>query len=68
MYRGAEYNEDLVPEARVEVLCEDDDAEDLIAVIAKAARTGGIGAGKVWLTPVEELVSVRTGERDPAAL
>ena len=68
VYRGAEYQVDLVPKLRIEVLCEDDDAEDLIGVIAKAAQTGRIGDGKVWSVPVDTLVRVRTGERGPDAL
>ena len=68
VYRGAEYTIDLVPKVRIEILCDDDDAEDLIGVIAKAAQTGRIGDGKVWSVPVETLVRVRTGERGPDAL
>jgi len=68
VYRGAEYQIDLVPKVRIEVLCEDDDAEDMIGVIAKAAQTGRIGDGKVWSVPVDILVRVRTGERGPDAL
>ncbi|AJE82026.1 MULTISPECIES: P-II family nitrogen regulator [Streptomyces] len=68
VYRGAEYTVDLVPKIRIEVLAEDDDAEQLIEVVVKAARTGKIGDGKVWSVPVEEAVRVRTGERGPDAL
>jgi len=53
VYRGAEYQVDLVPKVRVEVLCEDEDADDLIGVVVKAAQTGRIGDGKVWSVPVE---------------
>ncbi|GAA2056425.1 P-II family nitrogen regulator [Catenulispora yoronensis] len=68
VYRGAEYTVDLVPKLRVEVLCEDDDVEDLVDKIVKAATTGKIGDGKVWVTPVEDVVRVRTGEHGGAAL
>ena len=68
VYRGAEYTVDLVPKLRVEVLCEDEDVADLVDVIVKAAVTGKIGDGKVWVTPVDEVVRVRTGERGGAAL
>jgi nitrogen regulatory protein P-II 1 len=68
VYRGAEYTVDLVPKLRIEVLCEDDDAEDLVEVVVKAAVTGKIGDGKVWVTPVDEVVRVRTGETGGAAL
>jgi nitrogen regulatory protein P-II 1 len=68
VYRGAEYQVDLVPKVRVEVLCEDGDAAELIEVIVKAAQTGRIGDGKVWCVPVETVVRVRTGESGPGAL
>src|ERR1700749_2140038 len=68
VYRGAEYQVDLVPKVRVEVICDDPDVEDLVDVISKAAQTGRIGDGKVWVVPVDTVVRVRTGERGPAAL
>ncbi|MDI2129279.1 P-II family nitrogen regulator [Yinghuangia seranimata] len=68
VYRGAEYQVDLVPKVRVEVVADDDDAEELLEVIVKAARTGKIGDGKAWVVPVESVVRVRTGERGPEAL
>ena len=68
VYRGAEYRVDLVPKVRIEVLCEDEDAEDLIGVVVKAAQTGRIGDRKVWSVPVESVVRVRTGERGPDAI
>ena len=68
VYRGAEYNVDFVPKVRVEVLVDDADAADLLDVMVKSAQSGKIGDGKVWVTPVEEVVRVRTGERGPEAL
>jgi nitrogen regulatory protein P-II 1 len=68
VYRGAEYTVDLVPKVRVEVLVEDDDAEDVIDVIVKSSQTGRIGDGKVWSVPVDSVVRVRTGERGADAL
>jgi nitrogen regulatory protein P-II 1 len=68
VYRGAEYTVDLVPKVRIELLAEDHDVEDLINVITKAAQTGKIGDGKVWVTPVESVVRVRTGETGAEAL
>lgn len=59
---------DLVPKVRIEVLVEDEDADELIEVLVKAARTGKIGDGKVWSVPVDTAVRVRTGERGPDAL
>jgi nitrogen regulatory protein P-II 1 len=68
VYRGAEYTIDLVPKVKLDLVVEDHDAETLIDVIAKAAQTGKIGDGKVWVTPVESIVRVRTGERGAEAL
>jgi nitrogen regulatory protein P-II 1 len=68
VYRGAEYAVSYVPKIRVEVLVDDADAADVLEVIAKAAQTGSIGDGKVWSTPVDEVVRVRTGERGVEAL
>ena len=68
VYRGAEYTVDLVPKVRLEVLVDDKDAASSVDVIIKAASTGSIGDGKVWTTPVEQVVRVRTGERGPEAI
>jgi nitrogen regulatory protein P-II 1 len=68
VYRGAEYTVDLIPKIRLEVLTDDSDAESVIAVIVKAASTGSIGDGKVWSTPVDQVVRVRTGERGVDAI
>lgn len=68
VYRGAEYTIDLVPKIKLDVLAEDEEVEALIEVIAKAARTGKIGDGKVWVTPVETVLRLRTGERGAEAL
>src|SRR3954464_2680576 len=65
VYRGAEYKVDLVPKLRVEVLRDEEEPEDIIDVIVKAAQTGKIGDGKVWSMPVETVVRVRTGETGP---
>jgi nitrogen regulatory protein P-II 1 len=68
VYRGAEYEVDLVPKVRLEVVVDDSDASDVLDILVKAATTGKIGDGKAWVIPVETLVRVRTGERDSAAL
>lgn len=68
VYRGAEYTVDFVPKTRLEILVEDEDARDVVDVIVKAAATGRIGDGKVWVVPVEEVARVRTGERGIAAI
>jgi len=68
VYRGAEYRVDVVPKTRVEVVVDDPDVERIVGVVVDAARTGRIGDGKVWVTPVDDLVRVRTGEQGPGAL
>ena len=68
VYRGADYTVDLVPKVSVEVLVDDADAHDVIEVIVKSSATGRIGDGKVWSTPVDTVVRVRTGERGVDAL
>jgi nitrogen regulatory protein P-II 1 len=68
VYRGAEYRVDFVPKVRVEVLVDDDDSDDVVEVIVKSAATGKIGDGKVWVTPIETVVRVRTGERGRDAI
>lgn len=68
VYRGAEYQVDFVPKVRVEVLCDDDRASEIVGTIATAARTGKIGDGKIWVTPIEALMRIRTGEFGPDAL
>jgi nitrogen regulatory protein P-II 1 len=68
VYRGAEYEVDLVPKVRIEVLVDEGDVDDVVDVIVKSAQTGKIGDGKVWSTPVENVVRVRTGERGSSAL
>ena len=68
VYRGAEYTVEFVPKVRVEVLVDDGDAARVADAIVEAARTGQIGDGKVWISPVETVIRVRTGEMGPDAL
>ncbi|HEX3623590.1 MAG TPA: P-II family nitrogen regulator [Acidimicrobiales bacterium] len=68
VYRGAEYTVEFVPKVRIEVLTDDDDAEGVADMIVAAARTDQIGDGKVWITPVQTVIRVRTGERGADAL
>jgi nitrogen regulatory protein P-II 1 len=68
VYRGAEYRVDFVAKVRVEVLCADEDVPDVVRAIGAAARTGQIGDGKIWVSPVDTVVRIRTGERGPDAL
>jgi nitrogen regulatory protein P-II 1 len=68
VYRGAEYTIEFVPKVRIEVLTDDDNARRVADTIVEAARTGQIGDGKVWISPVETIIRVRTGEMDHDAI
>ncbi|SDC65099.1 P-II family nitrogen regulator [Actinokineospora iranica] len=68
VYRGAEYSVDFVPKIRIEVLADDTNGDKVVDAVVEAARTGKIGDGKVWVTPVETVVRVRTGERGTDAI
>ena len=68
VYRGAEYKVNLVHKVRLEVLVDEPGVENALALIVKAAHTGSIGDGKVWTTPVDQVIRVRTGERGSAAI
>jgi nitrogen regulatory protein P-II 1 len=67
-YRGAEYTVDFIPKLKVEVLCDDGMADQVVDTIAATARTGKIGDGKIWVLPVGRLVRIRTGEEGADAL
>ena len=68
VYRGAEYMIDFLTKARIEVLVDDEETEGVIDVILASARTGSVGDGKIWSTPVDEVVRIRTGETGADAL
>jgi len=68
VYRGAEYDIALVPKIRVEIVVEDEDADEVVISIVDSAKTGRIGDGKVWVMPVESVIRVRTGDQDVAAI
>lgn len=68
LYRGAEYVVDFLPKIRVEVAVSDEQVEPVIEAIIKAARTGKIGDGKIFVTPLDEVVRIRTGEQGDEAL
>ena len=68
VYRGAEYDIALVPKIRIEIVVDDADADDVVGIVVKTAQTGRIGDGKVWVSPVDTVVRVRTGEQDASAL
>ncbi len=68
VYRGAEYTVDLLPKVKIELVCSDSDAESIAQTIASSARSGRIGDGKIWITSVEQVIRVRTGDSGEDAL
>ncbi|WP_457422981.1 P-II family nitrogen regulator [Roseateles sp. P5_E7] len=68
LYRGAEYVVDFLPKVKVEVVVKDDEVDRCIDAILKAAKTGKIGDGKIFVVSVEQVVRIRTGETDEAAV
>ena len=68
LYRGAEYVVDFLPKVKVEVVLQDELVERAIDAIVKAARTGKIGDGKIFVTAVEQVIRIRTGESGEAAI
>jgi len=67
-YRGSEYQIDFVPKMRIELVVEDSSLERTIDVIREAASTGKIGDGKIWVTNVEQIIRIRTGEHGAEAI
>jgi nitrogen regulatory protein PII len=67
-YRGAEYQIDFVPKAKVELVVDDANVDAILEVLTKAAATGKIGDGKIWVTNVEHIIRIRTGEQGPDAI
>ncbi len=68
LYRGAEYVVDFLPKVKLEVVVSDDLVERTVEAIANAAQTGRIGDGKIFVSPIETALRIRTGERDDAAI
>ena len=68
LYRGAEYVVDFLPKITVEVVLADDIVDQAVEAIVKAAHTGKIGDGKIFITPVEQVIRIRTGETNEAAI
>ncbi len=68
LYRGAEYIVDFLPKIKLEIVVAEDLVEQVIEVIEETARTGKIGDGKIFVTPVEQVIRIRTGERGPGAV
>ena len=68
LYRGAEYAVDFLPKVKIEVVVQSDLVERCVDAIMQAAQTGKIGDGKIFITPVERVIRIRTGEQDEAAI
>ena len=68
IYRGAEYVVDFIPKVKIEIIVDTDRADQVIAAIEKAANTGKIGDGKIFVFSIEEVIRVRTGERGKDAI
>lgn len=68
LYRGAEYVVDFIPKIKMEIIVADDIVSKVVDTIEQAAKTGRIGDGKIFVTPVEEVIRIRTGERGEDAL
>ena len=68
LYRGAEYTVDFIPKIKIEIVVPDELSETVVEAVRKAAFTGAIGDGKIFVSPVEEAVRIRTGERGVEAL
>jgi nitrogen regulatory protein P-II 1 len=68
LYRGAEYSVDFLPKVKIQILVPDDKTAKVVEVITDSARTGKIGDGKIFVTPVEEVIRIRTGEKGEDAI
>lgn len=68
IYRGAEYRVDFVPKSKLEIVCSDEVAGSIIETIENSARTGNIGDGKIFISTIEEVVRIRTGEKGEPAI
>ncbi len=68
IYRGSEYTVDFLPKVKLEVVTDDDRVEEIVAAIQKSAHTGKIGDGKIFVSPVEQAIRIRTGEKGSAAV
>ncbi|MGZ8445924.1 MAG: P-II family nitrogen regulator [Candidatus Binatia bacterium] len=68
LYRGAEYSVDFLPKVKIQIILPDEKAAEVVQVITDAAKTGKIGDGKIFVTNVEEVIRIRTGEKGPDAI
>lgn len=68
LYRGAEYVVDFLPKIKLELIVADEDVDKIITVITEAAKTGNIGDGKIFVSSIEKIIRIRTGEQDEEAI
>jgi nitrogen regulatory protein P-II 1 len=68
LYRGAEYVVDFIPKVKIEIIAKASDVEEIVKTIANAARSGKIGDGKIFVSPIEKTIRIRTGEEDEEAI
>ena len=68
LYRGAEYSVDFLPKVKIQILVTDDIAADVVRAVMESAKTGKIGDGKIFVTNIEEVIRIRTGEKGPDAI
>jgi nitrogen regulatory protein P-II 1 len=68
LYRGAEYSVDFLPKVKIQILVPDESAAKVVQIITDSAKTGKIGDGKIFVTPVEEVIRIRTGEKGEDAI
>jgi nitrogen regulatory protein P-II 1 len=68
LYRGAEYRVDFVPKTKLEIIASDEHVANIVEVIEKSAKTGNIGDGKIFISPIEETIRIRTGEKGETAI
>jgi nitrogen regulatory protein P-II 1 len=68
LYRGAEYVVDFLPKVKVDLVVKEEDVDNVVSIITESARTGKIGDGKIFVSPIERIVRIRTGEEDEEAV
>ena len=68
LYRGAEYIVDFLAKTKLELIVNDDEVDNVVKIIAAAAKTGKIGDGKIFVSPIEKIIRIRTGEEDEEAI
>ena len=68
LFRSAEYKVDLIPKVKVELIAEDNEVKTIVEAITKAANTGSIGDGKIWVSQIDSVIRIRTGEKNGDAI